>query len=504
MSSPQPLVQNTQKNLPPPEPGFQPSQPEKQHDHVGNMLLYLAIGCVLFFIGAVWFGYAIRNDTFAQIQVAEQKLRILEEHDIPVQQQKSKLQQHTSVLEEPINILAFWHAQRVADQVEDLNMTIADEYERIKTAQKTQLANEQALLKQKLSSYEDISLPSKTEVQIFVQQLSQQMTNDSLTVSQMKDYRQSCIRRREQLQQETIDLLESNLVELEELLEEQKGIEFPSKDDTIAYTNSMQEELERATLEDEALLKHIATVDQRTKSVQAEVEETKRQMILATIESANGEAEQLVSFFNQRQGYETALDNLAIYQERAAAFYTNPYADKPADDLQKEADEKLFPLLVQPRQAKASIEEEERKALITRQRQSGIPAAPANEGKVILISVPSQRLYAYENGVSLFDYPVPITTGKAGYDTVRGRFSVYHKATNFRMRSPFPDEWYDNMVSYWMPFYQGYGIHDAYWRSVYGTQDYPSVGSHGCVNTPLAEVERLFYWAEIGTPVIVQ
>ena len=72
------------------------------------------------------------------------------------------------------------------------------------------------------------------------------------------------------------------------------------------------------------------------------------------------------------------------------------------------------------------------------------------------------------------------------------------------MRSPFPNEYYDNFVTYWMPFFEGYGLHDAPWRSVYGTQDYPYVGSHGCVNVPFAEVERLYYWVDVGTPVTVK
>jgi lipoprotein-anchoring transpeptidase ErfK/SrfK len=504
MSSSENSVQNYQNNLPPPDPGFQPGTPDKHNDHVGNMLLYVAIGCVLFFLCTVWYGYTIRNQAFAQIQATDQKLRILEQHDISVQQQRSDLQQQIGILEDPINTIAFWHVQRVADQVEDLNTTVDDEYEHIKGEQKSLLADELVVLEQKLDLYADLSLPSKTEVQIFVQQLSQQMTNDSLSVSQMKDYRQSSIDRRKQLQQETVSALEARLTDLEDLLEEHNGIAFPSKEETIAYMNSIQEELDLMTLDDDSLLRHVTKAENYLQTVESEGEETKRQTVLATIESANEEAKQLSSFFQQRQGYDASLEALSTYQSRATTFFTDEYADTSSDDLQKEAEEQLFPLLVEPRQAKAAIEEEERKALIARQRQSGIPPAPMKEGKVILISVPSQRLYAYENGVSLFDYPVPITTGKAGYDTVRGSFAIYHKATNFRLRSPFPDVWYDNIVSYWMPFHLGYGIHDAYWRSVYGTQDYSYVGSHGCVNTPFAEVERLYYWADIGTPVIVQ
>jgi lipoprotein-anchoring transpeptidase ErfK/SrfK len=59
-------------------------------------------------------------------------------------------------------------------------------------------------------------------------------------------------------------------------------------------------------------------------------------------------------------------------------------------------------------------------------------------------------------------------------------------------------------VQYWMPFYQGFGLHDASWRNGnFGGQDYYYGGSHGCVNLPLATAEFLYNWADIGTPVWV-
>lgn len=137
------------------------------------------------------------------------------------------------------------------------------------------------------------------------------------------------------------------------------------------------------------------------------------------------------------------------------------------------------------------------------ERLTLVPPPAVTAGKVIVINLGIQRLYAYQDGKSVFPTAVPITSGKNGFETVTGEFAIYYKQRNFRMTSPFPGIYYDNVVDYWMPFYLGYGIHDASWRTVYGTQDYPSVGSHGCVNTPLAEVAFLYNWAEVGTKVIV-
>ena len=46
-------------------------------------------------------------------------------------------------------------------------------------------------------------------------------------------------------------------------------------------------------------------------------------------------------------------------------------------------------------------------------------------------------------------------------------------------------------VPYVMYFYQGYGLHGAYWHNNFGQPM-----SHGCVNLSIADAEKLFYWAD--------
>ena len=62
---------------------------------------------------------------------------------------------------------------------------------------------------------------------------------------------------------------------------------------------------------------------------------------------------------------------------------------------------------------------------------------------------------------------------------------------------------YVSHVDYWMPFYGGYGFHDASWRSRFGGSIYNYSGSHGCINTPYEKMEQLYERTEIGTPVIM-
>ena len=56
-----------------------------------------------------------------------------------------------------------------------------------------------------------------------------------------------------------------------------------------------------------------------------------------------------------------------------------------------------------------------------------------------------------------------------------------------------------------MQFYEGYGLHDATWRSNYefGGDTYWYSGSHGCVNLPYSAAESLYFMVSRGTYVLV-
>lgn len=122
--------------------------------------------------------------------------------------------------------------------------------------------------------------------------------------------------------------------------------------------------------------------------------------------------------------------------------------------------------------------------------------------KRISVNLTDQKMYAMEDDQIVRESF--ITSGKDGYQTVTGDFAIYLKQQNTRLRSPFPELSYDFPVKYWMPFYSGYGIHDAYWRTEFGGQDYHWAGSHGCLNTPDDMVEFIWNWSEVGTPVHVE
>ncbi len=112
----------------------------------------------------------------------------------------------------------------------------------------------------------------------------------------------------------------------------------------------------------------------------------------------------------------------------------------------------------------------------------------------IQVDLSRQRLIAWQGKTPVFAYIV--STGKKKTPTITGIFNVQTKLRKTRMRG----EDYDvPNVPHTMYYYGGYAIHGAYWHNRFGTPV-----SHGCVNMRPSHAKRLFNWASVGTPVIVQ
>jgi lipoprotein-anchoring transpeptidase ErfK/SrfK len=61
-------------------------------------------------------------------------------------------------------------------------------------------------------------------------------------------------------------------------------------------------------------------------------------------------------------------------------------------------------------------------------------------------------------------------------------------------------------VKYWIPFQAPlFGFHDSPWQTIpYGSPQYRTGGSHGCIHMPLAAIRFLYRWAHIGTAVTIR
>lgn len=119
----------------------------------------------------------------------------------------------------------------------------------------------------------------------------------------------------------------------------------------------------------------------------------------------------------------------------------------------------------------------------------------------IEISIRQQHMWFYIDGELYVE--TPVVTGNVGYySTPTGAYNIYQRLSPATLTGP---TW-SSYVQYWMAFtYSGCGIHDASWRSAseYGGTTYMGNGSHGCVNTPLAAVKKMYAKAAIGTHVVV-
>ena len=125
-------------------------------------------------------------------------------------------------------------------------------------------------------------------------------------------------------------------------------------------------------------------------------------------------------------------------------------------------------------------------------------------GRYIEVNLSKQHLWVWQDHTVIYESPITSGATGAGLATVTGLFSVYYKTTNTHLVGYQYGYNYDVPVKYWMPFYSGYGLHDASWRNGnFGGPDYYYGGSHGCINMPNATAEFVYNWATVGTPVWV-
>ncbi|MGH2561028.1 MAG: L,D-transpeptidase [Thermomicrobiales bacterium] len=129
----------------------------------------------------------------------------------------------------------------------------------------------------------------------------------------------------------------------------------------------------------------------------------------------------------------------------------------------------------------------------------GVGPGPRQRGaKEIVVSISSQAIWAYENGEAvMFSY---VSTGRPGFDTPLGHYSVLVKYEAEDMAGVLGGEYYNVPdVPYVLYFTNaGHAIHGTYWHSNFG-----AVMSHGCVNLPMDVASFIYSWAPIGTPVSI-
>ncbi len=136
-------------------------------------------------------------------------------------------------------------------------------------------------------------------------------------------------------------------------------------------------------------------------------------------------------------------------------------------------------------------------------RLQGSAPAPTGVGKLVVVSLSQQHLYAYEGDQLIYSFVA--STGAAPY---------YTRAGEFRIQSKIPRA-YGSTWNIWMPYWLGIywagstenGIHalpelpngQILWAGYLG-----SPVSYGCVVLGTQEARLLYDWVEIGTSVSIR
>lgn len=112
------------------------------------------------------------------------------------------------------------------------------------------------------------------------------------------------------------------------------------------------------------------------------------------------------------------------------------------------------------------------------------------------IDLTAQRMVLYKDGYLALD--TPIVSGDPLWSaTPTGCYRVGKK------ESPRYLEDEVQTVSFWIPFTENLGIHDASWRAEFGADLYTIIGSEGGVDIPFEAARTVYESLETGDPIII-
>lgn len=117
------------------------------------------------------------------------------------------------------------------------------------------------------------------------------------------------------------------------------------------------------------------------------------------------------------------------------------------------------------------------------------------------VDLSQQHLWFYKDGGLVIDSPLVSGCVAKHAETQTGVFPIAYKESPATLIPA--NETNGTPVQYWMPFYDGQGLHDASWRTNFGGNIYMTNGSHGCVNLPPSTAKTIFENVDTGTPVIL-
>ena len=129
------------------------------------------------------------------------------------------------------------------------------------------------------------------------------------------------------------------------------------------------------------------------------------------------------------------------------------------------------------------------------------PCSANTAPQLVLVSISTQQAWLCAGPRQV--YATPVTTGNVanGDATPLGTWRVQAKQANRYLTGP----GYSDFVHFWVPFNGDFGLHDASWQTMpFGSPQYQTDGSHGCVHFPTPAMTWLYAWITVGSQVTIQ
>ena len=115
------------------------------------------------------------------------------------------------------------------------------------------------------------------------------------------------------------------------------------------------------------------------------------------------------------------------------------------------------------------------------------------------VDIDRQHVWLYVDGSLVVQSDCVTGNLKRNKGTHTGAWAMEYKQANRILKGGEEEV----EVKYWMPFYAGEGLHDAWWKKSFGGDQYIDDGSHGCVNLPSSVAKTIFENVEAGFPIII-
>ena len=125
------------------------------------------------------------------------------------------------------------------------------------------------------------------------------------------------------------------------------------------------------------------------------------------------------------------------------------------------------------------------------------------DGTYIEVDLSAQHVWYYRDGEVYTECNCVSGDVTNDHGTQTGCSPLAYKESPSVLTGGNGEDEYETEVNYWMPFYEGQGLHDATWRYSFGGSIYKGNGSHGCVNIPLSAAEEIYEAVDTGTAIII-